>query len=76
MTAISAFREAWLLTLIAILLWIASAAILAIPSLNGLMKVGLWALAAFGFTTSTLSFIASGIAWRMGWVTLMGIAAG
>jgi hypothetical protein len=31
------------------------------------MKVGLWALSAFGFTTSTLAFLASAFAWRMGW---------
>lgn len=76
MTAISAFREAWVFTLAAILIFILSAAILAIPSFNGLMKVGLWALAAFGFTTSTLSLLASGLALRIGWVKLMRIAAG
>lgn len=67
MTALADFREAWVFTLIAILIWIASAALLSVPTLNGLMKVGVWTLMAFGFSTSTLAFVASAIAWRAGW---------
>ena len=70
MTALAYFPDAWVLTLAAILIWTASAATLSIPSLNALMKVGLWTLAAFGFTTSMLAFLASGFAWTMGWKRL------
>jgi len=60
------FRDAWIAALVANGVFILSALIVSVEDVPALVRVGLWSLGAFGFSTATLAWIVAGANVRLG----------
>lgn len=60
------FRDAWIAALVANGVFILSALIVSVEDVPDLLRVGLWSLGAFGFSTATLAWIVAGANVRLG----------
>jgi hypothetical protein len=65
------FRDAWIAILVANIVFLISALIVSVETVHDIVRVALWSIGIFGFSTSTLAWIVAGVNVRLGLKSLL-----